>query len=114
LKGAQADKTVGLSVTSAQRTSAMPDVPTVAEAGFPGFGKTVWWGVWTPAKTPDSVVTKIAADIAGSLATPELLTPFEKRKLKPMSMSPAEFSRFVRTEWESAERVFKQAREAAK
>jgi tripartite-type tricarboxylate transporter receptor subunit TctC len=74
LKGAQAGKIVGLSVTSAQRTSAMPDVPTIAEAGFPGFEKTVWWGVWAPAETPDSVVTKIAADIARSLATPAFLT----------------------------------------
>jgi tripartite-type tricarboxylate transporter receptor subunit TctC len=114
LKGGQAGKIVGLSVTSAQRTSAMPDVPTIAEAGFPGFEKTVWWGVWAPAETPDSVVTKIAADIARSLATPALLTPFEKRKLEPMKMSSAEFARFVRTEWKSAERVFKEAREAAK
>ena len=61
-----------LGVTTKKRSSLLPDVPTIAEAGVADFDYPIWYGVWVPAGTPAGVVDKLAKDIARALATPDL------------------------------------------
>ena len=100
---------LALGVSSAKRLSAMPEMPTVAEAGLPGFDSTLWYGVWAPAGTPDAVVDKIAKDIARALAAPDVRERLAKLSAETMSMTPAEFARFVRSEAESVARIVRAA-----
>ena len=100
---------LALGVSSAKRLNAMPEIPTVAEAGIPGFDSTLWYGVWAPAGTPDAVVDKIAKDIARALAAPDVRERLEKLGAETMSMTPAEFARFVRSEAESVARIVRAA-----
>ena len=100
---------VALAVSSAQRVSTMPELPTVAETGIAGFDSTLWYGVWAPAGTPATVVEKISKDIAHALTTPDVRERLAKLGAQPMNMTPAEFSRFVRSEAESVARVVKAA-----
>src|SRR5271155_911063 len=84
-----------LGVTTKKRSSLLPDVPTIAEAGVSGFDYPIWYGVWVPASTPDGVVDKLAKDIARALATPDLRDWLVKHGGDPMSMTQPEFARFV-------------------
>ena len=67
----RAGKLRALAVSSATRNSTAPDVPTIAELGFPGFDVNPWWGVLAPAATPRTIVDKINADVAEILRTDE-------------------------------------------
>ena len=100
---------VALAVSGAKRMTVLPAVPTVAEAGVPGFSSTLWYGVWAPRGTPRAVVDKLAADVAAALASDEVREPLAKAGADPMGMSLDEFARFVRSEAESAARVVKAA-----
>jgi tripartite-type tricarboxylate transporter receptor subunit TctC len=107
-KTAEKGKLLVLGVTSMQRASAMPEVPTIAEAGLAGFEYNHWWGLWGPAGIPTSVVAKIEKDVARSLATPELRKLFLKLGVEPMSMTSTEFAKFVRSEMESVAHTVKE------
>jgi tripartite-type tricarboxylate transporter receptor subunit TctC len=98
-----------LGVSARKRSSLLPEVPTIAEAGVDGFDYPIWYGVWTPAGTPAGVVDKLAKDIARALATPDLREWLAQHGADPMSMSQPEFARFVLSESESAARVFEAA-----
>jgi len=98
-----------LGVTTKKRSSLLPEVPTIAEAGVPGFDFPIWYGVWVPAGTPAAVVDKLAKDIARVLAAPELRAWLEEHGGDRMSMTQPEFARFVLEESESAKRVVKAA-----
>src|SRR5467141_2359317 len=98
-----------LGVTTKKRSSLLPEVPTVAEAGVPGFDYPIWYGVWVPAGTPAAVVDKLAKDIARVLAAPELRAWLEEHGAERMSMTQPEFARFVVKESQSAERIIKAA-----
>jgi tripartite-type tricarboxylate transporter receptor subunit TctC len=100
-------KLVGLGVTSARRSSLLPEVPTIAEAGVAGFDYLIWYGLWAPAGTPAVVVTRIAKDIARAM--PEMRDWLAEHGADPMSMTQAEFARFVLRESESAARIMKAA-----
>jgi tripartite-type tricarboxylate transporter receptor subunit TctC len=103
----RAGKLRALGVTTKKRSSLLPDVPTVAEAGVPGFNFPIWYGVWAPAGTPAGVVDKLAKDIARVMAAPDLRAWLEEHGADPMSMTQPEFARFVLKESESAERIIK-------
>src|SRR6266446_9452627 len=105
----RAGKLRALGVTTKKRSSLLPDVPTVAEAGVSGFDWPIWYGVWVPAGTPAGVVDKLAKDIARVLATPDLRDSLAKHGADPMSMTQPEFARFVLSESESAARIIKAA-----
>jgi tripartite-type tricarboxylate transporter receptor subunit TctC len=96
-----------LGVTTKSRSHLLPEVPTIAEAGVPGFDYPIWYGVWVPAGTPAAVVDRLAKDIARVLAAPDLRVWLEKHGADRMSMTQPEFSRFVLKEAESAERIIK-------
>ncbi len=101
-------KLMVLGVTSMQRSSVMPEVPTIAEDGLAGFEYNHWWGLWAPAAIPSSVVDKIEKDVGRALATPALKKLFLKIGAEPMIMTSTEFAKFVRNEMESVARIVKE------
>lgn len=102
-------KLVALAVSTAQRSSLLPDVPTVAQAGLPGFSFNLWTGMFAPAGTPQAVVEKIAADVQRAWAAPDVKDRLGKMGLEPMPMTPTEFKAFVKSEVEDASRVLQAA-----
>jgi len=96
-----------LGVTTKKRSSLLPDVPTIAEAGVPGFDYPIWYGVWVPAGTPAVVVDKLAKDIAIALAAADVRDRLAKHEADPMRMTQPEFARFVVNE---SERTHRQSR----
>ena len=94
-----------LGVSSPERTSLLPEVPTIAESGVPGFEFTFWNGLWAPAGTPPAIVEKIARELAQIVATAEVRERLARMGAEPMVMTPAQFARFVREEIETAERI---------
>jgi tripartite-type tricarboxylate transporter receptor subunit TctC len=102
-------KLVALGVSTAKRSSALPNVPTVAESGLPGFDYNLWIGMYAPAGTPQDIVDKINADVAKMLASPEVKERMAALGAQPMVMSPADFRKFMRTEIDDSAKVVKAA-----
>jgi tripartite-type tricarboxylate transporter receptor subunit TctC len=100
-------KLIPLGVSTVRRSTLLPQVPTIAEAGVPEFDFPFWYGIWVPAGTPVRVVDKLAKDIARVLAEPDLREWLAKHGADPMNMTQPEFARFVRSEGESAARLIK-------
>jgi tripartite-type tricarboxylate transporter receptor subunit TctC len=98
---------LALGVTTASRSTLLPHVPTIAEAGVAEFDFPIWYGVWVPAGTPTAVVDKLAKDIGRVLAGPDLRHWIAKHGGEPMSMTQPEFARFVQGESESAARLIR-------
>jgi tripartite-type tricarboxylate transporter receptor subunit TctC len=94
-----------LGVTTKSRSHLLPEVPTIAEAGVPGFDYPIWYGVWVPAGTPVGVVDSLANDIARVLTAPDMRAWLEEHGADRMSMTQPEFARFVLQESESAKRI---------
>jgi tripartite-type tricarboxylate transporter receptor subunit TctC len=88
-----------LGVSSATRLPAAPEIPTVAEAGLPGFAMVSWQMIAAPAGTPKEIVDKLNAEIKAVMALPEIQKQVTDRGQVPMaSPSPAELSAFINTE----------------
>lgn len=102
-------KLAALGVTTTRRSSLLPWVPTIAEAGVAGYEFPIWYGMWARASTPARVINKLAKDIARVLATPDLLEWIAGHGGEMMSMTQPEFARFVLSESESAARLIKAA-----
>jgi len=100
---------IALGISTAKRSSALPNVPTIAESGLPGFDYNLWVGMFAPAGTPPDVVDKINRDVGRVLQTPEALTRLAALGAEAMPMTPAEFRKFVRDEIDDAAKVIKAA-----
>jgi len=98
-----------LAVSTAKRSSALPDVPTVAESGAPGFEFTLWFGVWGPAGIPAAIVDKINKDVNRAIADPGVREQLAKLGNDTISMTQPEFSKYVRTEIEDYAKIIKAA-----
>ena len=98
-----------LGVSSARRSSLLPDVPTIAEAGVGGFNFPIWYGIWAPAGTPAVLVDKLVKDIGRVLAGQSLRDWVTKHGGEPMNMTRAEFARFVLSESETAAQIISAA-----
>ena len=94
-----------LGVSSTQRSALLPDVPTIAESGLPGFEFTFWNGLWAPAGTPAAVTDQIARDLAQIVHAPDVRERLSRLGAEPMAMTPKEFSRFVESEIETDQRI---------
>ena len=105
----RAGKLRGLAVTSASRSSAAPELPTVAESGLAGYDVTGWVGVLVPAQTPGEIVTKLHADIAKVLAAPDAKERFLSQGAEAATSTPQEFRAFVRAEIEKWAGVVRKA-----
>jgi tripartite-type tricarboxylate transporter receptor subunit TctC len=107
LVGIRAGNLRALGVTTKKRSSLLPKVPTISEAGVPGFDLPIWYGLWVPAGTPAEVVDKLAKDIARALAAPDVRDRLAEHGADPMSMTQPEFATFVESESENAARIVK-------
>lgn len=87
-----------LAVTTAQRNSAFPDVPTAAESGVPGYDFASWGGVFAPAGTPRAVVQKLNTEIGAALAAPDIRKRFGDMGLEAKASSPEAFGKFLQAE----------------
>jgi len=91
-------KLKALMVGQAKRSSAVPDVPTATEAGYPSVNVTGWTGVVAPAATPPAVVKKMHEEISKILATPEIRDTLSKAGAEPVASTPEQFGEFIRIE----------------
>jgi tripartite-type tricarboxylate transporter receptor subunit TctC len=98
-----------LGTTGQTRSSVMPDVPTIAEAGLPGYEATIWLGIMAPAGTPKPIVDKFNAEINKVLSLPELKTQWAQQGAQPLIMTPAEFEAYLRKDIEKWAKVIETA-----
>jgi tripartite-type tricarboxylate transporter receptor subunit TctC len=89
-------KLKALAVTSAKRSATLPDLPTAAESGLPGYEAIGWFGLLAPAATPRALVAKISADANKVLAEPEVKEKLLAVGAEPSGNTPDEFARFIR------------------
>jgi tripartite-type tricarboxylate transporter receptor subunit TctC len=105
----KAGKLKALGVGSAKRIAALPEVPTISEAGVPGYEVTNWWGIVVPAGTPRSIIDRLHKDLTVVVESSETKKRFETEGAEPLSMSPDEFGRFIAAETVKWARVVKEA-----
>jgi tripartite-type tricarboxylate transporter receptor subunit TctC len=103
----KAGKLLAFAVTTTRRSEAMPDVPTMAESGLPGFDVSTWFGVFAPAGTPAAIVERVNKAFTAALQSPELRERLARMGAEPAPTSPGEFARFVRSELAKYEKVVK-------
>ena len=87
-----------LGVVTAKRAPALPDVPTIAEAGVPGYEASNWYGLAAPAKTPRPLVTRLHREIVGALESPEVKSGFDTQGLLLVTSTPEAFRSFIKAE----------------
>jgi tripartite-type tricarboxylate transporter receptor subunit TctC len=102
-------KALALAVSSASRSPLLPNVPTVAEQGYPGFDYTLWVGLWGPANMPADLAAKINKDVLTALASPEVKDRLQKLGTAPGNMTLPEFTAFVRKEIDETQRILQAA-----
>jgi tripartite-type tricarboxylate transporter receptor subunit TctC len=96
-----------IAVTTAQRSKLAPDLPTMAEAGLPGFDISTWFGLLAPAGTPSEVVAKWNADLVKALNAPDVREKMLAQGAEPSPTSPAEFAAFIARERDKYARIVK-------
>ncbi|MBM3619654.1 MAG: tripartite tricarboxylate transporter substrate binding protein [Alphaproteobacteria bacterium] len=105
----EAGKLRALGTTGQKRSRIMPDLPTVSEAGVPGYEATIWLGVMAPAGTPASVVDKLNAEIAKVIARPDISAAWARQGAEPMTLSPTAFGAFLKGDIEKWANVIQTA-----
>jgi len=98
LQQVKANKLRPLAVGTARRSPAVPDVPTVAELGYPGFEAALWLGIVAPAGTPARAVERLARELNGIVATPDFREAMDKNGAEPTSNTPEQFATLIRQE----------------
>ncbi len=87
-----------IAVTTSTRAKALPDLPTIAESGYPGFDISTWYGFWAPKGTPPAIVAKLSDAAAKVLKQDGVISKYESMGAEPIGSSPAEFAKFNETE----------------
>ncbi len=105
----KAGKLRALGVTTAKRTQALPDVPSIAEAGVPGYEATQWFGVLAPAGTPRAIIDKLNAEMIKLLKSPDVRDRFIADGTEPAPTTPEEFTAYIKSETDKWTRVIKAA-----
>ena len=100
-------KVTALAVSSAQRSSVLKDVPTIAEAGVPGFDYNLWVGLFGPANLPPDLVNRINRDVMRVMQMPDVKERLSSLGAEPMTMTPAEFAGFVKGEFDTSAKIAK-------
>jgi tripartite-type tricarboxylate transporter receptor subunit TctC len=95
---ARARQVRALGTTGARRSSVMPDVPTIAEAGVPGYEATIWLGLMAPAATPKPIVDKLNAEVVKIISRPDLQKIWAEQGAVSMIMDPAAFDKYLRAD----------------
>jgi tripartite-type tricarboxylate transporter receptor subunit TctC len=89
-----------LAVTTRNRIAPFPDLPTIAEAGVPGFEISTWYGIWAPARTPPAIIARLQQAVAAAARNPETRARFDALGAEPVADSPEDYARFVRAEYD--------------
>jgi tripartite-type tricarboxylate transporter receptor subunit TctC len=105
----QSQRLRALAVTGAQRAKSLPELPTVVEAGVPGFVVTQWYGVQAPAGTPRSIVERLNRDIVGTLQLAEVVARLAGDGAEAAGNSPQQFAAHIKAERDKWARVIRQA-----
>jgi tripartite-type tricarboxylate transporter receptor subunit TctC len=105
----RAGKAKAVATTGAKRAALMPDVPTVAEAGYPGYEALNWYGFLAPKGTPREIIDRLNRDIVKALANPQAVAALHKTGTEPKSSSPEEFAAYIKREYDTWGRVVKEA-----
>lgn len=94
----QSGKARGIAVTGIKRAEALPDVPTIAEAGVPGYAATNWYGLLAPAKTPQQIIERLNRDLVAALKSPDVIQQLKNNGIDAAPSTPSEFTRFILAE----------------
>ena len=105
----EAGQVRALGTTGDKRSTVLPDVPTVSEAGVPGYETTIWLGLMAPKGTPKEIIDRLNAEIARIIAKPAIREAWAKQGAVPMTMSPEAFDAFLRRDIEKWAKVTQQA-----
>jgi tripartite-type tricarboxylate transporter receptor subunit TctC len=105
----RAGRAKALATTGAKRATLMPDVPTVAESGYPGYEALNWYGFLGPARMPNDVVERLNREIVRALANPDAVAALHKTGVEPSSSTPADFGRYIEREYRTWGKVVKEA-----
>jgi tripartite-type tricarboxylate transporter receptor subunit TctC len=98
-----------LGVSSARRSPVLPDLPTIAEAGVPGYEFSTWYGVLAPAKTPTAIIARLNAAVVKGLKDPTLRKRLLATGLDPQPSTPEEFAKLIRSETARWRKVIEEA-----
>jgi tripartite-type tricarboxylate transporter receptor subunit TctC len=102
-------KARAIATTGLKRPGLMPDIPTVAESGYPGYEALNWYGFLGPANMPKDVVERLNREIVKALANPEAVAQLAKTGVEPHPMSPAEFGKYIEREYQTWGKLVKEA-----
>lgn len=105
----KAGKLRPLAVTSAKRSTSLPDVPTVAESGYKGFDMSTWYGLLMPAGAPAPIVAQMNGAVNKLLATPEMQKAIHDQGAEPLAMTPEAFSQQLQRDYQSMEKIVRDA-----
>lgn len=105
----EAGQVRALGTTGDKRSTVLPAVPTVSEAGVPGYQTTIWLGIMAPKATPQGIVDRLNAEITKIISKPAMREAWAKQGAVPMTMTPAEFDAFLRRDIEKWAKVIQQA-----
>ncbi len=105
----KAGKLRGLAITSATRSAVLPDMPTVAEAGVPGYAAGTWYGVFAPAGTPAPIVARLSEEIRKVLALPEIRNALQAQGVEAAGNTPEQYAAFLRDEYNKWGKVIRDA-----
>jgi tripartite-type tricarboxylate transporter receptor subunit TctC len=106
---AKSGKMRPIAVGTARRSPALPDVPTVAESGYPGFEVSLWLGFFAPKGTPGPVVKRLYGELTAIAKSPEMKEQFERNGADPLTTTPAELSKLMQAELAKYSKVIKAA-----
>ena len=106
----RAGKVKALATTGRQRSEVLPDVPTMSEAGVPGYEATIWLGLMAPKGTPKAVVDRLNAEVSKIVGQPDVRQLWSKQGASPLAMSPEVFDKYVRDDIDKWASVIKTAR----
>ena len=106
-KLAEAGKVRAIASSGRTRSAVMPDIPTISEAGVPGYDAVIWLGIMAPAGTPKPIVDRLNAEIQKVLAQPDVKADFAKQGAVPMQMSADDFGKFLAQDIEKWAKVVK-------
>jgi len=105
----KAGRVRALATTGSKRAQLLPDVPTIAESGYPGYEAMNWYAYVAPAKTPKGIIDRLNREIVKALTAPDVVALLHKQGLEPSSSSPEELGRYIKSEYETWGKVVKQA-----
>ena len=105
----RAGKAKAVATTGSKRAALMPDVPTVAEAGYQGYEALNWYGFLAPKGTPKDIIERLNKEIVKALANPQVVSALNKTGTEPKSSTPEEFAAYLKREYDTWGKVVKEA-----